>query len=118
VARSDESSRAFHAFEQRPHVRKGRHLRQMFFAIPLALHLDDATQNTDDMRTRKQFMQHVMRILTRISLQDGERKLEAERLQRFLPRAQRQPGALDQRPLDAENHQRTTNGHGNRPGHR
>src|SRR5437868_7973469 len=77
------------------------------------MHLDDATQNTGDMRTGKQFMQHIMGILTRVSLQDGEWKLEAERLQRLLPTAQNQPGALDERSLDVENHQRTTGRHGN-----
>jgi len=58
-------------------------------------------------------MQHIMGILTRVSLQDGEWKLEAERLQRLLPTAQNQPGALDERSLDVENHQRTTGRHGN-----
>src|SRR6266436_6219662 len=70
------------------------------------------------MGTRKQFMQHVMRILARMSLQGVARKLEAERLQRLLPTAQRQPGAVDQRPLDVKNHQPTTNSHGNRLGRR
>src|SRR6266436_8718460 len=70
------------------------------------------------MGTRKQFMQHIMRILARMSLQGVARKLEAERLQRLLPTAQRQPGAVDQRPLDVKNHQPTTNSHGNRLGRR
>src|SRR5262249_53899233 len=41
----DKLARALHAFEQRSHVCKGGHLRQIFLAIPSALHLDDTTQS-------------------------------------------------------------------------
>jgi len=59
-----------------------------------------------------------MWILAGVSLQCGERKFKAERLQRFLPATQRRRGAIDQRPFHVENHKRMTNRHGNGFGRR
>src|SRR5262249_19613713 len=75
-------------------------------AIAPALGLNDAWQHAADVPTRKQRVQHVVRVLPGMSLQDGERKFKAERLQRFLPATQRRRRAIDQRPFHVEDRKR------------
>jgi hypothetical protein len=93
-------------------------VRQVFVAKAPALRLDQAGHDSGDMRARKERVQHVVRILARMSVQCGEWKFKAERLQRLLPASQRQHAAIDERPFHIENDKRMTNSHGNGPGRR